>query len=113
MEDKITGRVWKFGDDVNTDIIFPGKYTYTISEPAEMAKHAMEDADPEFAKKVKPGDVVVAGKNFGCGSSREQAATCLKLRNPSRASTFVTRSTWDSQLSNARRLLTTFKRAMR
>lgn len=78
MKEKITGRTWKFADDVNTDIIFPGKYTYTISEPAEMAKHAMEDADPEFAKNVKQGDVVVTGKNFGCGSSREQAATCLK-----------------------------------
>jgi 3-isopropylmalate/(R)-2-methylmalate dehydratase small subunit len=78
MEERITGRVWKFGDDVNTDIIFPGKYTYTISEPEEMARHAMEDADPEFAKNVQRGDIVVAGKNFGCGSSREQAATCLR-----------------------------------
>ena len=75
---RIEGRVWRFGDHVNTDIIFPGKYTYTISEPAEMARHAMEDADPEFAKNVRPGDIVVAGENFGCGSSREQAVTCLK-----------------------------------
>jgi 3-isopropylmalate/(R)-2-methylmalate dehydratase small subunit len=72
------GRVWKYGDDVNTDVIFPGRYTYQQMEPAEMAKHAMEDLDPEFARKVKPGDAVVAGKNFGCGSSREQAAACLK-----------------------------------
>jgi 3-isopropylmalate/(R)-2-methylmalate dehydratase small subunit len=72
------GRVWKYGDDVNTDVIFPGRYTYQLMEPAEMAKHAMEDLDPEFAKNVKPGDVVVAGKNFGCGSSREQAAACLR-----------------------------------
>jgi len=72
------GRVWKYGDDVNTDVIFPGKYTYQPMEPAEMAEHAMEDLDPDFAKNVKKGDVVVAGKNFGCGSSREQAATCLK-----------------------------------
>lgn len=78
MKDVIKGKVWKFGDDVNTDVIFPGKYTYTISEPSEMAKHAMEDADPEFAEKVEKDDVVVAGKNFGCGSSREQAAMCLK-----------------------------------
>ncbi len=72
------GRVWKYGDDVNTDVIFPGKYTYQPMEPAEMAEHAMEDLDPEFAKNVRQGDVIVAGKNFGCGSSREQAATCLK-----------------------------------
>jgi len=72
------GRVWKYGDDVNTDVIFPGRYTYQIMEPAEMAKHALEDLDPEFAKNAKPGDVIVAGKNFGCGSSREQAAACLR-----------------------------------
>jgi 3-isopropylmalate/(R)-2-methylmalate dehydratase small subunit len=72
------GRVWKCGDDVNTDVIFPGRYTYQIMEPAEMAKHALEDLDPEFAPNVKPGDVIVAGKNFGCGSSREQAAACLE-----------------------------------
>ncbi len=72
------GRVWKYGDDINTDVIFPGRYTYKMMEPAEMAKHAMEDLDPEFAKNVKPGDVILAGKNFGCGSSREQAAACLR-----------------------------------
>ena len=72
------GRVWKYGDDVNTDVIFPGRFTYQIMEPAEMAKHALEDLDPGFAKNVKPGDVIVAGKNFGCGSSREQAAACLR-----------------------------------
>jgi 3-isopropylmalate/(R)-2-methylmalate dehydratase small subunit len=72
------GRVWKYGDDVNTDVIFAGKYTYQQLEPAEMAKRALEDLDPAFAKNVKPGDVIVAGKNFGCGSSREQAAACLR-----------------------------------
>ncbi len=72
------GRVWKYGDSVNTDVIFPGRYTYKMMEPAEMAKHAMEDLDPDFAKNAKPGDVIVAGKNFGCGSSREQAAASLK-----------------------------------
>ena len=72
------GRVWKYGDDVNTDVIFPGKYTYQPLEPEEMAEHALEDLDPGFAKEVKKGDVIVAGFNFGCGSSREQAATCLK-----------------------------------
>jgi len=72
------GIVWKYGDNVNTDVIFPGRYTYQIMTPEEMAPHAMEDLDPAFARGVKPGDVIVAGKNFGCGSSREQAAACLK-----------------------------------
>lgn len=72
------GRVWKYGDNVNTDVIFPGKYTYAMMEPEEMAKHALEDLDPEFAQHVNAGDVIVAGRNFGCGSSREQAASCLK-----------------------------------
>jgi 3-isopropylmalate/(R)-2-methylmalate dehydratase small subunit len=71
-------RVWKYGDGVNTDVIFPGKYTYTVTDPAEMAQHALEDLDPTFAANVQPGDVIVAGKNWGNGSSREQAVTCLK-----------------------------------
>jgi 3-isopropylmalate dehydratase small subunit len=74
----IRGRVWKYGDDVNTDVIFPGKYTYTVNEPSEMAQYALEDLDPRFAREVKPDDIIVAGKNWGCGSSREQAAICLK-----------------------------------
>ncbi len=78
MKTKITGRVWKYGDDVNTDVIFPGKYTYSITERKEMAKHALEDLDPTFAEKVQAGDIIVAGKNWGCGSSREQAVICLK-----------------------------------
>ena len=78
MRTKITGRVWKYGDDVNTDVIFAGKYTYSISDPAEMARHALEDLDPTFAQRVRPGDIIVAGKNWGCGSSREQAVICLK-----------------------------------
>jgi 3-isopropylmalate/(R)-2-methylmalate dehydratase small subunit len=78
MQTRITGRVWKYGDDVNTDVIFPGKYTYSISDPREMAQHALEDLDPDFVGNVRPGDIVVAGRNFGCGSSREQAVTCLK-----------------------------------
>jgi 3-isopropylmalate/(R)-2-methylmalate dehydratase small subunit len=73
----IKGRVWKYGDDVNTDVIFPGKYTYTLTDRAEMGEHALEDLDPDFHLHVKPGDVIVAGSNFGCGSSREQAVTCL------------------------------------
>jgi 3-isopropylmalate/(R)-2-methylmalate dehydratase small subunit len=78
MKTKITGRIWKYGDDVNTDVIFPGKYTYSISDPQEMAQHALEDLDPTFVGNVQPGDIIVAGKNWGCGSSREQAVTCLK-----------------------------------
>ena len=73
----ITGKVWKYGDDVNTDVIFPGKYTYTLTDPDEMARVALEDLDPEFAANVQPNDVIVAGTNFGCGSSREQGATVL------------------------------------
>jgi len=71
-------KVWHYGDDVNTDQLFPGKYTYTCNTPDEIKPHLLEDLDPEFAKNVRPGDVIVAGKNFGCGSSREQAAACLK-----------------------------------
>ena len=78
MPTVIKGHIWKYGDDVNTDVIFPGKYTYTVTDQAEMAKHALEDLDPTFASSVQPGDVIVAGRNFGCGSSREQAAFCLK-----------------------------------
>ena len=74
---EIKGRVWKYGDDVNTDVIFPGKYTYTVSEPAEMPQYALEDLDPDFAGAVKPGDIIVGGTNWGCGSSREQAVVCL------------------------------------
>jgi 3-isopropylmalate/(R)-2-methylmalate dehydratase small subunit len=72
------GKVWKYGDDVNTDVIYAGKYTYQQMKPEEMASHALEDLDPEFAKNARPGDVIVAGRNFGCGSSREQAAACLR-----------------------------------
>ncbi|MDX9952519.1 MAG: 3-isopropylmalate dehydratase small subunit [Anaerolineae bacterium] len=78
MKTQLTGRVWKYGDDVNTDVIFPGKYTYSISDPKEMALHALEDLDTGFVAAVRPGDILVAGKNWGCGSSREQAVVCLK-----------------------------------
>ena len=75
---RTTHRVWKYGDNINTDVIFPGKYTYTIShDPGELARHALEDLDPSFAGGVRAGDVIVAGRNFGNGSSREQAVTCL------------------------------------
>lgn len=76
----IRGRVWKFGDGVNTDVIFPGKYTYTLKEPEEIAAHAMEDLDPEFTRNAGAGDIIVAGRNWGNGSSREQAVTTLKFR---------------------------------
>jgi len=76
METVLRGRVWKFPDDVNTDVIYPGRYM-SILDPAETAKHAFETVYPRFLKEAKPGDIVVAGKYFGCGSSREQAATAL------------------------------------
>jgi 3-isopropylmalate/(R)-2-methylmalate dehydratase small subunit len=75
---KLSGRVWKYGDDINTDVIFPGKYTYTVTDPKEQIKHALEDLDPTFVSGVMPGDIIVAGRNFGNGSSREQAVGCLK-----------------------------------
>ncbi len=71
------GRAWVYGDHISTDEIFPGKYTYTLRTPEEIAAHAMEDVDPNFAREVKPGDVLFVGENFGHGSSREQAVTCL------------------------------------
>lgn len=71
------GRAHKFGDDINTDEIIPARYLNT-TDRIELAKHCMEDADKNFAKKVKPGDVIVAGKNFGCGSSREHAPIAIK-----------------------------------
>jgi len=73
----LKGRAWRFGDDVDTDAIIPARYLNT-SDPDELAVHCMEDADPEFPSKVKPGDVIVGGKNFGCGSSREHAPIAIK-----------------------------------
>ncbi len=71
-------KVWKYGDDINTDMLFPGKYTYSCSTAEEIKPHLLEDLDPEFAGKVAEGDIVFAGKNFGCGSSREQPVVGLK-----------------------------------
>ena len=71
-------KIWKYGDDVNTDMLFPGKYTYTCSTPEEIKPHLLEDIDSSFAKNVKEGDVILAGRNFGCGSSREQPTVGLK-----------------------------------
>lgn len=73
------GRVWKYGDGINTDVIFPGKYTYTLTDPNEWRKHALEDLDPAFAAQAQAGDMIVAGRNWGCGSSREQAVGALKM----------------------------------
>ncbi|HUV37203.1 MAG TPA: 3-isopropylmalate dehydratase [Patescibacteria group bacterium] len=76
---ELQGRMWILDDDdINTDVIYPGKYTYEMLSPEEMATHALEDHDPSFAKNVGKGDIIIAGRNFGCGSSREQAVTCLK-----------------------------------
>ncbi len=69
---------WHYGNDINTDMLFPGKYTYTCSKAEEILPHLLEDLDPAFAKGVKPGDIILAGSNFGCGSSREQPALGLR-----------------------------------
>ncbi|HEY6011203.1 MAG TPA: 3-isopropylmalate dehydratase small subunit [Nitrospirota bacterium] len=75
---KFTGKTWKFGADVDTDAIIPARYLNT-SDPRELAKHCMEDStNPDFMKKMKPGDIIVADKNFGCGSSREHAPIAIK-----------------------------------
>lgn len=73
----IRGRVWKYGDNVDTDVIIPARYL-SLSTPEELARHCMEDLDPEFAGAVQQGDVIVAGENFGCGSSREHAPLAIK-----------------------------------
>ena len=75
----LTGKAWKFGDDISTDHIAPGRYFHLRSNLPELAKHVLEDADPDFAGKVGVGDFVVGGSNFGLGSSREHAPTILKL----------------------------------
>ena len=74
---KLSGKTYKFGDNINTDEIIPARYLNTIDEK-ELASHCMEDADPKFPEKVKKGDVIVGGKNFGCGSSREHAPLSIK-----------------------------------
>jgi 3-isopropylmalate dehydratase small subunit len=71
------GRVWKFGDNIDTDAIIPARYL-TTSDPKELAMHCMEDADPDFIAKMKSGDVILGGENFGCGSSREHAPISIK-----------------------------------
>jgi len=75
----LRGKAWKFGDDISTDLIAPGRYFHLRSDLNELAKHVLEDADPQFASKVGKGDFVVGGRNFGLGSSREHAPTIIKL----------------------------------
>ena len=75
----MTGRAWKFGDNISTDLIAAGRYYHLRSNLPELAKHVLEDARPEFASGVKPGDFVVGGRNFGKGSSREHAPVIIKL----------------------------------
>jgi len=77
--DILTGKAFKFGDDISTDLIAPGRYFHLRSNLGELAKHVLEAADPEFAKKVSEGDFVAGGRNFGLGSSREHAPTIMKL----------------------------------
>ena len=77
MMEKIHGKIWKFGDNIDTDVIIPGRYLRTFSLD-DLAAHVMEGVDPDFAKNVQRGDIVVASENFGCGSSREQAPVALK-----------------------------------
>ena len=74
---KVTGKVFKYGDNVDTDVIIPARYLNT-SDPKELAAHCMEDIDLDFVKKVQEGDIIVANKNFGCGSSREHAPIAIK-----------------------------------
>jgi len=74
---KFKGRVWKFGDNIDTDAIIPARCLNT-SDPKALAAHCMEDADPDFVKKITPGDIIVGGENFGCGSSREHAPIAIK-----------------------------------
>ncbi len=78
---KLTGKAHKFGDDVNTDYIIAGKYKFKTLDMKELAKHVMEDLDPNFFSKIKKGDFIVAGRNFGCGSSREQAPLAILNAN--------------------------------
>lgn len=82
---RLRGKGWKFGDDISTDLIAPGRLYHLRSNLQELAKHVLEDADPEFVKKMSKGDFVVAGKNFGLGSSREHAPTIMKIAGISAA----------------------------
>ena len=113
------GRVFKYGDNVDTDVIIPARYLNSF-DPQELASHAMADIDPDFVKKVQPGDLIVANKNFGCGSSREHAPLCLKTAGVScviaetlPGSSTATPSTSAFPSSNAPRLRKTSRQGMR
>lgn len=80
MERKLRGQARKYGDDINTDVIIPARYCISVDE-RELGKHCLEDLDVEFLKKIRLGDIIVAGENFGCGSSREAAAMAIKGAN--------------------------------
>lgn len=80
---EIRGKVWKYGDDVNTDVIYPGRYAYHLLSEEEIASHALEDLDEDFAKQMQKGDIVVGGQNWGVGSAREQAVKTLKYKGVS------------------------------
>lgn len=75
-----TNKIWKYGDNINTDYIYPGVFTYSLMNEQQMSTHAMEGIDTDFMKYASFGDLIVAGRNWGCGSSREQAVKCLKAR---------------------------------
>ena len=108
------GHVFKYGDNVDTDVIIPARYLNSF-DAQELASHAMVDIDPDFVKKVKPGDLIVANKNFGCGSSREHAPLCLKTAGVSCiiAETFAMRSISDSRSSNVLRRQEESRQAMK
>jgi 3-isopropylmalate/(R)-2-methylmalate dehydratase small subunit len=100
MNKQYSGKVWKFGDQVDTDVIIAARYL-TTTEPSELAQHCMEAADPDFSGKAKPGDIIVAGENFGCGSSREHAPMAIQdwasrpwSPRATRGSSSATPSTW-------------------
>ena len=104
------GKVWKFGDNIDTDAIIPARYL-TTSDPRELAAHCMEDADPNFVSRMKPGDIILGGENFGCGSSREHAPIAIKAAGIScvvlkvlPAFFIATPSTWDYPFLNPENL---------
>lgn len=76
----VTGKIVKYGDDISTDLLYPGRYTYLLLTEEQMAEHALEDLDPDFSKRDVAGMILVAGENFGCGSAREQAVKCVKQK---------------------------------
>ncbi len=116
---KALGHVFKYGDNVDTDVIIPARYLNSY-DAQELASHAMADIDPEFVNKVQPGDIIVANKNFGCGSSREHAPLCLKTAGVScvmqrrlQEFSIAMRSTSDFRSLSVRRLQKQLKQVMK